>query len=430
MLNKWMNRFLPGDSIAHMGIIWNVVGFGLIGASGILLNLLISRFYSSDVLGVFNQVMAMYILAGQIGVFGMQTAAVYFTSTQAKCSQDAGCIFTSFLTVAAILGGVSSILFWRLAEPIGNYVYHSSHVAQGLRMAAPAIFFFSINKLSLGIMNGNRYMKAFSIFQGLRYLTIIFVVLVNILLGFPSLYMMYSFFIAECLVFFSSALFLFRRLGVQRPRRRIALEGVRFGAKSVIGGIIGELNTKVDILVLGIFCPDEIVGVYSYASLLAEGFFSLIVVFRSNINPMLAKLIHDRKKEAFQALLYQTVRKSMALSLAGGICILLLFSVMCRLLPDPGYWAAMPALTGILFCMIVASGAIVQGNLLTHCGHPEYDTMITTSAVLLNFGCNFLLIPQYGMLGAASATGVSYLYLIVAIYAAKQKVLSKAFEKE
>jgi len=39
-------------------LIWNLVAFAILGASGILLNVIIGRYYDASVLGVFNQVFA------------------------------------------------------------------------------------------------------------------------------------------------------------------------------------------------------------------------------------------------------------------------------------------------------------------------------------------------------------------------------------
>ena len=46
------------NSKFNIDLLWNVAGFGISGIIGILINVLLYRFYDSSVLGVFNQIYA------------------------------------------------------------------------------------------------------------------------------------------------------------------------------------------------------------------------------------------------------------------------------------------------------------------------------------------------------------------------------------
>ena len=50
---------------------------------------------------------------------------------------------------------------------------------------------------------------------------------------------------------------------------------IQFGARSVLGGVAVELNTRVDVLVLGLFTSEAQVGIYSFAAFFVEGFLQL-----------------------------------------------------------------------------------------------------------------------------------------------------------
>ena len=58
-----------------------------------------------------------------------------------------------------------------------------------------------------------------------------------------------------------------------------------------MSGILTEVNTRVDILVLGYFHGDTLVGVYSFAAILAEGFSQLPMVVRRSIDPLRKPII-------------------------------------------------------------------------------------------------------------------------------------------
>ena len=52
--------------------------------------------------------------------------------------------------------------------------------------------------------------------------------------------------------------------------------------------VLIELNTKVDILMIGFFMGDYNVGIYSFAALFGEGFYQLLIVLQNVLNPFIA----------------------------------------------------------------------------------------------------------------------------------------------
>ena len=60
-----------------------------------------------------------------------------------------------------------------------------------------------------------------------------------------------------------------------------------------------ELNTRVDIIMIGIFMSDEKVGIYSFAALFAEGFYQLLIVLQNILNPIMARQFSDFKLDEF-----------------------------------------------------------------------------------------------------------------------------------
>jgi len=58
----------------------------------------------------------------------------------------------------------------------------------------------------------------------------------------------------------------------------------------------------------------------------------------------------------------------------------------------------------------------------------KYLAFYTGSAALLNIILNFILIPKYGMVGAAWATSLSYLFLTVAYCFNSQKFIHLRFD--
>ena len=60
-----------------------------------------------------------------------------------------------------------------------------------------------------------------------------------------------------------------------------------FGIKSTFNGVLVEINSRVDILMIGIFLADNDVGIYSISALFAEGFLEIFIVIQKHINQIL-----------------------------------------------------------------------------------------------------------------------------------------------
>jgi O-antigen/teichoic acid export membrane protein len=51
-------------------IFWNIAALGVIAIAGLMLNFAIGRLYDPAALGIFNQVLAVFLILGQLAVGG------------------------------------------------------------------------------------------------------------------------------------------------------------------------------------------------------------------------------------------------------------------------------------------------------------------------------------------------------------------------
>ena len=60
----------------------------------------------------------------------------------------------------------------------------------------------------------------------------------------------------------------------------------------MFSGLFIELNTRIDVLILGSFVSDSLVGVYSLFSLISEGFYNLFTVMNI-LNPRITRYMNE-----------------------------------------------------------------------------------------------------------------------------------------
>lgn len=391
-------------------LLWSLLAFVFLGITGIILNFIIGRYYGPETLGGFNQVFALYIVVSQFAVFGLRFSALKYIAEYSNDSEKLNIVTSSVLYLVLSTSSFFTLAGF-LAQNIITTLFESPAVGFGWACALPGLWAFSINKVLLAILNGHRDMKGYACFQIFRYSLILINLIVFVAMqmegkALPLLLSIPEFILLCALSIYTKRYFHF--VPFIKIREWIKNHFL-FGLRSMLSGTIAELNTKVDVLMLGYFCTDTKVGLYSMAAMIAEGVTQLSVVLRDNLNPLLTK--HATRGEFEQ--LTELIRKSrnkfyLFLTLA------FLFSAICY--PSvisfitggdqfaESWYVYLILATGISMC----SGYLPVNMVLVQMGKPGQHTFYKFIIVATNIFFNYLLVPQYGIYGAAMGTALSF----------------------
>jgi len=211
---------------------------------------------------------------------------------------------------------------------------------------------------------------------------------------------------------------------VGRPTLTAGMEWFRrhldFACRGLLGSILMELNLRLDIIMLGIFASDAMVGIYSLAAMVAEAFLELFGIVRTIVNPILVPML---KKQQFMAInaFARTVQRRLypaSLGIATLIAVTFPFAVSSLFGKDNAFAQSWSPLLLLLLGITAVSGFIPFHALLMQAGRPGSQTVLVLITVATNITLNAILIPNFGMLGAATATaltlGLSTIYLNIA----------------
>ncbi len=393
-------------------IAWNLGSFVILGLTGIAINLLIGRYYSPDVLGVFNQVFAFYILLSQFSVLGIQFSVLKYISELATVDREE-CRRAAYaaMVVAASFSLLVFIVSLNLVDML-PFILESQAVSQGLFLALPGIALFALNKVLINIINGLRHMRMFAIIQSLRYIIIFLVTIIYVIYGFQGYDLPFAFTIAEFILFFLMILYLYRTLPPLFDIQilRWIKEHIVFGCKGFFSGAVSELNTRVDVLMLGVFMQDYHVGLYSMASMLSEGIAQLSVVVRNNINPLITQYLSQHRLDELQAIIRRTVKWFYVAMLIVIAPAILVFPYVIQVLTaSASFQESWPVFTILCGGLLFSAGYIPLEMVLIQAGYPILQTLLRAMVLVSNILLNLALIPLWGIKGAALATAVSYL---------------------
>jgi O-antigen/teichoic acid export membrane protein len=394
---------------------WNIISFAVIGICGILGNALIAKLWDSEALGIFNQVNALNIIASQIGIMGIQLSVLKAIPQHIEDPEKVSVIFSSALILVSITALVLCLIaFFSRFLWIG--IFESKGVEIGFLISLPSLFFYSLNRIILATHNACRRMRLFAFFMGLRFPMMLTVLLALNHYGADGSKVSGIFTVTEVLLF--SMLLPVTLKHTRFVYSHDVKEWIKthfiFGGKGFVGNLLLDMNTRVDILVLGVFLTDRIVGIYSFAAFIADGFRELIVVFRTNINPIITQFRYSKNKKEFETALKNGKRLFYKLFIPTGIIVTLLFPLLidvCGLSSEMA--RGFIVLIIIMLGVMISSGYIPLQMILTQTGSPGYQTTFQLYIFLTNLFLNIILIPLFGMVGAAVATAIATVSQIV-----------------
>lgn len=408
---KLFRSKLSGD------IAWTTGSFVVLAASGLLINLVIAYFRTAADLGVFNIAYSFYIIVSQVAAFGVHYSVLRHAALHDDDPARLGTILASALLPVFMLGLVLAAAIF-LAEPLFAAAFNSEPAARAIAFAALGIALFPATKVLISFLNALRHMKAFAVLQAGRYIAVAAVVTVIAASDFDFTLATLCFLIAELLTLAGAFAYIAWKGLIGPPKLDAGWlrTHVSFGGRSLAAGMFGEINTRVDVLCLGLFLSDREVGIYSFAAMLLDGLYHLLAMVRVNFNPILVGALRDGRWDEAKRILRLSKRYAPLVMGALAVCVFVFYwLVTVEFVPERGLQEGVVVLFILLTGLVLTAGFIPFDNLLLVSGHPMRQTLQQALAVLTNVVLNLSLIPVLGIEGAAIGTASSYFAAIAAL---------------
>jgi O-antigen/teichoic acid export membrane protein len=408
---------IPSSKTLSVDLLFNYAALALVAVGGLLTNVVVARSLGEAALGVFAQAYAVYIAASQLAVGGVHISVLRSVAQARGDRAEQGHLVASGLVLSLGLGAaVASLVL--LGRSLLGGLLGSTELPSALVLAALALVPFSLNKTLLSVLNGLQRMRVYALLQALRVMVLLLTLSLLAWSRRPAAQLTLSLLLAELAVLGVSLPVVARKLQLRPAQvcRSWLTRHLSFGARGLMSGVFLELNTRIDVLAIGLFLPDVEVGRYSIAAAFGEGLYQCLIVVRSQLNPLLAQLVLEQDRASMRRLVRRSWRylyPGMIVAYLAGLGALELVLGYQLRPPDP---AAIRACYLILGAGVLAvSGFVPFDGALLHAGRPAHYTLFTFLIALSNLVLNLALIPWLGIQGAALGTALalalSILYL-------------------
>lgn len=417
---------MSGSFLSKSSVIFNFFSLFILGIAGILYNFLIARYYSAEVLGIFNQALGSYVIVSQFASWGIHISAMKYISEDVSNEARTQHIAQAALLAVAFPAAMFSTLCWLLSGSIGS-ILGSPKVTVAITWLAPGILFFALNKVFLSLLNGLKRMNTYAVFQSLRYLYLLFGVVACVILQVDDVSLTAVFTFAEMLLFFCLSAYLrqyiFSKFNGVEIKKWLRTH-FNFGSKSVFTGALVELNTRVDVLIIGYFLSDKMVGLYSFASTVVEGFMQFLIVLQVILNPNLSALTAQKKLTELRERALRSRNWIYLISFAAVPTIVAVFPLAVKIGTQESFLEAWIPFGILMVGVMLISGYVPFGNILAMSNRPGYQTFQVFAATLLNIILNISLIPKFELVGSAVATVTAMIFAVLLQLFLVKKILS------
>ncbi len=183
------------------------------------------------------------------------------------------------------------------------------------------------------------------------------------------------------------------------------MESFKFGIKQHLGSIFQLLNYRLDLLIIAALLTSMEVGQYSVSVVMAE----IIWYIPSSLGQVLyPKTASSGTKEAntFTPLVCKT---NIILSLTAALILYGISGIIIPWLFTSEFFPSVMALKLLLPGTFFLGISKVLGSDLTGRGFPQYNTYAAFASLIFTVVFDFLLIPHFGINGAALASSISYM---------------------
>jgi O-antigen/teichoic acid export membrane protein len=408
-------------------ITYSLGSFGVLAVSGIAINIAVTHLRDAAALGVFNLAYAAYIVASQFAVWGIHYSVLRAAAYHRESQGELGRMLMTAMTLALALGAAGAAALSLLGPLLARTYTEQGSAA--IRHAAAGLLLFPLNKVLLAHLNGLRMMRAFALLQAMRYLLVMAGVIAVAASSAPIEDATFVFLFAEGATS-GAALAVLWASGQLRGLsfcRAWAGRHLRFGSKAMLSGMFAEVNSRLDVLMVGLFCSDSATGVYSFASMMVDGLYHVLAMIRINFNPMLVTAVRDHDWSKVRSLRSMSCRVIVPAIAGASLLIAVAFlAIALWIVPGKGLLGGFPSLLILLAGLNAVSALVPFDNLMLVSGHPAYQTLQQITAVVANIVVALLLLPWLGIAGAALGTVANYLAGIAMLIVLARRLLGWA----
>lgn len=409
---KPLRRIFAGASTAFFGR----VGFAV---TTFFFNLLAALLCGPEAFGAFIFVYSLMTLVAGVGNMGLGDAILKYVPPLVNESRwkSAGNVVFVIYGFVFLSTSVIALFLYPFSGRLAS-LFNKPGLADFLGSFLMGLPFIAVNELIYKTFRAVRLIKFETIFSGflsrsVRILLMIVIFWVSKPIVDTKWILLYSFLASEVVICVMSLVFLVKRTLLRFDLREIAnreftlfYEIILFALPLMFSGIVQYGLTQSDILILGYYLDTGSIAIYRVAYHFAFMLTIIMQSFGAVVAPMISEEYENKSLENLGQIYSLSMYWSTLATLPLYITVILLSQELMSLFGNDFVY-------GSVALVILASGQMVNcatgqsGYMLMLTGRQKLFLLNSVIMVGLNVILCIVLVPRYGILGAAVAAAIS-----------------------
>jgi O-antigen/teichoic acid export membrane protein len=390
----------------------------LLRASGIVLMFLLSLFltnsFSAEIVGQYDFVRSFLMILSGASLLGTNQAIIYYSGILTS-KKSFGSIKSIYFKMNFLILIACAILYAPLLvidKEVINQIFNKQGAYELVSLSLKGLVFYSITMLNIDTIRALKHTLISEGFRNIfRYTPFFIFSIILYIIDSPEylvLWFIYSFVvifvISTAVVYF----FLFNKNFPKSAAHNFSsTEILRASYPMALSAISYFLMQSTDVLFISAYDTFESVAYYSIAVKLATVTALALISVNIVIAPKIASIYNDKNFYQLKLILKKATRMNVVISLPI-IIILLFFSEYVLSTFGSNYILAKNALWILLIAQFFNSITGPSALYLNMTGRQKKLNVILVISLLINVVLNIILVPDFGMLGAAISTTTSF----------------------
>ena len=358
-------------------------------------------------------------IAGTMALLGLGTGLARYIPIAINQKDEARLwgLIQIGIAIPGLVGLALALVMFLSADLISSRFYNQPALAPVLRLACWAIPLFALMGVLDAITQGFKRMefRVYSVDVTLPVLKLLLTV-VLVVAGLGVMGATAGYVVPLALAVVMLFVFVNRLFPLKRDWRKATYnirELFHFSLPVYLTQLVNQFRSSIGTLVLGFFETASGVGIFTAALRVS----SIGILFYSSLMrmaaPMIADLHSQGKIDQLERMYQATTKWGMSFNLP----VFLTTAVFARPLLSvfgQDFVTGTTALTILAFAGLIDASTGVCGTIVTMTGHSKLSLANSLTSLVVTIGLDLLLIPRWGILGAASAGALSIILLNLA----------------
>ncbi|MGB3586624.1 MAG: flippase [Tunicatimonas sp.] len=380
--------------------VWLLAENGMRLVSGLFVGVWVVRYLGPEDFGVLSYASSFVVVFAALGSLGVDNILVRELIVQKK-NRDylIGSAFAIKLIGSAVLVLFVSVALW--------FSPSSAKVNIIVYLIVLSNLLGSFNVISLYFQS--QVLSKYQVYASIISIGVSITVKIHFILTERGLFAFASVYAIESLVFVVSSIFFYRYNGLSlftwKIRRSTITTLFSDSWPLLLSGISISLSMRIDQVMLNYFLDTSSVGLYAAGVKIAEVLVFIPAVIGKSIYPKIVALDMETEQGKLKAL----IKHIFYLLLAISIGVLISSKFLVDLLYGNDYLESQFVVGILVFTIPLTYLGTITNKLLLKFGLGKVVFVKQFSLALLNIIANLILIPKYGIIGAAFATLIASL---------------------